>query len=297
MRLVVTGHQGQVASALHALAGDSGIDVVLLGRPTLDLERPDTLAPVLSAARPDVVVSAAAYTAVDQAESDPERAHAVNAVAPGMLARAAADLGAPIIHLSTDYVFDGQKPTPYLESDATGPQTAYGATKLAGEVAVRAANPAHVVLRTAWVYAPHGKNFVRTMLQLAQTRDRVSVVADQLGNPTSALDIAQGVIRVARKLHGGEGPAGVYHMTAGGEASWADFARAIFAGARRRGAAWAEVDPIASVNYPTPARRPPNSRLACAKIAADYDVRLPSWPVALDRCLDRLCGQPTDRQS
>ena len=205
MRLVVTGRHGQVAKALLQL---DGVEVVPLARPEFDLERPETLGERILAARPDVVVSAAAYTAVDLAEREPERARAINATAPGVLAAAAEAAGAPIVHLSTDYVFDGLKPSPYVETDATGPVTVYGATKLAGEQAVAAANPRHAILRTAWVYAPEGKNFVRTMLRLAQTREEVGVVADQFGCPSYAPDIAQGVLRVARALVRGEGEPG-----------------------------------------------------------------------------------------
>ena len=227
MRIVVTGREGQVATALAEAGLARGLEVVRLGRPELDLERLETIAPALRAARPDVVVSAAAYTAVDQAESEPERAHQVNALAPGRLAEVCAELGAPIVHLSTDYVFDGRKPSPYVETDVTGPVTVYGASKLAGEVAVAHTNSRHVILRTAWVYAPHGKNFVRTMLRLAEMREEVGVVADQLGCPTSAADIADGVLKIAAALHAGQGAPGLYHMAGTGEVSWAGFAAAI----------------------------------------------------------------------
>jgi len=176
MRLAVTGATGQVATALQSLGPAAGLDVITLSRPDFDLERPQTLATSLAAARPDMLISAAAYTAVDQAESERERAHLINAVAPGVLAEAARSLDVPIVHLSTDYVFDGRKTGPYLETDSTGPQTVYGETKLAGEAAVAAAADVFAILRTAWIYGPIGKNFVRTMLRLAETRDEVSVV-------------------------------------------------------------------------------------------------------------------------
>ena len=290
MRLVVTGREGQVATALAQASKRQDVEVLRLGRPELDLERLETIAPALRAARPDVVVSAAAYTAVDQAEREPERAHQVNAMAPGRLAEAAADLGAPILHLSTDYVFDGGKSSPYVETDATGPVTVYGATKLAGEGAVTRMNPRHAILRTAWVYAPHGKNFVRTMLRLAETRDEVGVVADQLGCPTSAEDIAQGVLKIAAALQGGQGEAGLYHMAGRGEASWAEFAAAIFEDSRRRGGPFARVRPIATADYPTPAARPANSRLDCTRAHAAFDVALPHWREAIGRCLDALAA-------
>lgn len=290
MRLVVTGRDGQVASALAAAAHD-GLEVVRLGRPELDLERPETIAPALQAARPDVVVSAAAYTAVDQAESEPERARMVNAVAAGVLAEAAAKLGAPVLHLSTDYVFDGAKDGPYVESDPTGPQTVYGATKLAGEQAVAAANPRHLILRTAWVYAPSGKNFVRTMLRLAESRDEVSVVADQRGCPSYAPDIAEALVVLAAAMLSGQGAPGVFHLAGAEATNWAEFAEAIFDGSRERGGPFAQVKPIGTRDYPTPATRPLNSRLDGAKLKAAYGVSLPSWRLALPRCLDVLVGR------
>ncbi len=288
MRLVVTGREGQVATAL-ALAGAArGVEVVRLGRPDLDLERLETIAPALRAARPDVVVSAAAYTAVDQAEHEPERALLVNALAPGRLAEVAADLGAPILHLSTDYVFDGRKRSPYVEADPTGPVTVYGTTKLQGEAAVAAAHPRHAVLRTAWVYAPHGKNFVRTMLRLAETRDEVGVVGDQVGCPTAAADIAQTLLIVAEHMNKDKGAPGLYHMAGNGEASWAEFAEAIFEGSRERGGPFARVKAIRTADYPTPAARPANSRLDCARLQAVFGAALPSWRESLGRCLDTL---------
>ena len=290
MRLVVTGREGQVATALAQAGARHGVEVVRLGRPELDLERLETIAPALRAARPDVVVSAAAYTAVDHAESEPERAHQVNAIAPARLAEVSADLGAPILHLSTDYVFDGRKPSPYAETDATGPVTVYGASKLAGEAAV-AAHPRHVILRTAWVYAPYGKNFVRTMLRLAETRDEVGVVGDQLGCPTSAADIADGVLKIAAALHAGQGAPGLYHMAGTGEASWAGFAATVFEGSRARGGPSARVRAITTADYPTPAARPANSRLDCTSVQAAFGVALPTWREALGRCLDVFAAE------
>ena len=289
--MLVTGREGQVASALADAAMAVDMEVVRLGRPELDLERLETIAPAVQAARPDVVVSAAAYTAVDQAEREPERARLANALAPGVLAEAAARMGAPILHLSTDYVFDGIKADPYVETDPTGPRTVYGATKLEGEQAVAAANPRHVILRTAWVYAPTGKNFVRTMLRLAESRDEVGVVSDQHGCPSYAPDLAQGVLSVAAALLGGEGGYGVYHMAGREEASWAEFAQAIFERSGERGGPSARVRPIATADYPTPARRPANSRLNGRKLQEAFGVDVPGWRDALPRCLDALVGQ------
>lgn len=288
MRIVVTGREGQVAQALAATAPD---EVVLVGRPDLDLEKPETIAAAIAAARPDVVVSAAAYTAVDQAESERERAFAVNETGAGAVAAVARALGVPVVHISTDYVFPGTQAEPYRESDAVGPVSVYGLSKEAGERAVAAANPDHAILRTAWVYAPYGKNFVRTMLRLAETRDVVRVVADQEGAPSYAPDLAAAILAVARNLAARPDEIalrGVFHITNRGETTWAGFAEAIFAGSAARGGPKAAVEPISTRDYPTPARRPAQSRLDCSKLAAAHGVVLPDWRDALSRCLDQL---------
>lgn len=292
MRLLVTGRDGQVARAVAERGAVARIDVVALGRPTLDLLAPGGIADAIADARPDVVVNAAAYTAVDNAESEPDLAGRVNGEGAGAVALAAAQLGVPVLQLSTDYVFDGAANRPYREEDPTGPLGAYGRSKLDGERRVAAANPRHVILRTAWVYAPFGSNFVRTMLRLATTRDRVGVVADQRGCPTAALDIADAILAVATRIvaDGGLTPSllGVFHMSGQGEASWADVAEAIFARAALRGGPSAAVDRITTAHYPTPARRPANSRLDGAKLAQAYGIVLPPWRVSLDACVDRL---------
>lgn len=290
MRLAVTGQHGQVARAL-AERASAGITVVPLARPAFDLADPATIAPALAAAGADAVVSAAAYTAVDRAESEPDLAHAINAAGPGALATAAHALGLPLVHLSTDYVFDGQADRPYREDDPTGPTGVYGASKLAGEAAVLAAHPRAAVLRTAWVYSPFGANFVKTMLRLAATRDEVGVVDDQRGNPTSALAIADGVLAVVANLRArGDDPAlsGVFHMTAAGEASWADFAEAVFAISAAHGGPQARVRRITTADYPTPARRPANSRLDCARLGHVHACSLPAWQASLEPVVVRL---------
>ena len=291
MRLTVTGRDGQVARALVEAGPMLGIDVVAAGRPELDLALPETVLSALSAARPDIVVNAAAYTAVDQAEVEPEQANAVNATGARAVAVAARALGLPIIQLSTDYVFDGEKPAPYTEEDPPAPATVYGRSKLAGEKAVAAASPDHVILRTAWVYSPHGKNFVRTMLALAANRNELRVVADQRGCPTYAPDIAAAVLTAARNLL--NNPAdlrlrGVFHLAGSGETTWAEFAEAIFAFGAAKGWPRPVVIPIRSVDYPTPARRPKNSRLDCTKLARVHGVHLPQWRASLEACLERL---------
>jgi dTDP-4-dehydrorhamnose reductase len=293
MRLAVTGRDGQVARALLEAGPTLGIDVAAAGRPELDLALPETVLPALSAVRPDIVVSAAAYTAVDQAETEPEQANAVNATGAGAVAAAARSLGLPVIHLSTDYVFDGEKAAPYIEEDPVAPATAYGRSKLAGEKAVAAASPDHVILRTAWVYSAHGKNFVRTMLALAANRNEVRVVADQRGCPTYAPDIAVAILAVARNLLNNPGDSrlrGVFHLAGSGETTWAEFGEAIFDFNAAKGARRPVVIPIRSADYPTPARRPKNSRLDCAKLASVHGVQLPEWRVSLRACLDRLKG-------
>lgn len=290
LRIAVTGWTGQVVCAMLERV-PVGVEVIALRRPDLDLAIPKTVAPALRSARPDVIVNTAAYTAVDQAESEPELAMRVNGEAAGEAARAAAALGIPMIQLSTDYVFDGGLGRPYREDDATGPISAYGASKLAGEQAVAAATDNHAILRTAWIYSPFGKNFVKTMLHLAETRDEVGVVADQAGCPTSALDIANAIFTVARNLTSRKDEAGlrgVFHMSATGEAVWADVAEAIFAERERRGGKPVQVKRIATTDYPTPARRPANSRLDCGKLALAHGVRLPDWQGSLRACVARL---------
>ena len=254
--ILVIGRSGQVATALVERAGPHR--VVALGRPEADLTDPDSLVAALAAVRPDAVFNAAAYTAVDAAEADEAAAHALNADGPGALARLCAERDVPLIHLSTDYVFDGTLDRPYREDDTTGPTSAYGRTKLAGERAVTAAGGRALIARTAWVYAPFGRNFVRTMLRLGAERDVMRVVADQRGNPTSALDIADALVAIAAANDWPATPE-VVHLAGSGETTWHGFATAIFAASPYR----PRVDPVATADYPTPARRPANSRLDC----------------------------------
>ena len=294
IRIVVTGRHGQVARALTEAGAQLNVEIVPLGRPELDLGVPESIGFALTAAAPDIIVNAAAYTAVDQAEQEPERADAINATGAGIVAAAARSLGVPIIHLSTDYVFDGFKATPYSEADEVAPAGVYGASKLAGEQAVAVMAFDHVILRTAWVYAPYGKNFVRTMIALGQTRDEVRVVADQWGCPTYAPDIATAIITIARNLLSNPdnpGLRGLFNLAGNGETSWADFALAIFAILRAKGMRAPVVIPITTADYPTAARRPANSRLECGKLARLHDIRLPAWQDSLRTCLERLVGE------
>jgi dTDP-4-dehydrorhamnose reductase len=281
MRLAVTGKNGQVVSALQALAGP-GLEIVALGRPELELARPDTVFKALRDAKPDVVVSAAAYTAVDKAESEPDIAFAVNRDGAKAVARAANDIGVPVIHISTDYVFDGTKTTAYVENDPTGPASVYGRSKLEGEHAVSENTENYAILRTAWVYSEYGSNFVKTMLRLSESRDEVNVVADQFGCPTSANDIAIAIVSIAKRL--ATDPSahlrGVFHMSGTGETNWADFAKQIFAFSAENGGKSIVVNDITTAQYPTPARRPANSRLDCCKLEEVYGIRLPEWQIS-----------------
>jgi dTDP-4-dehydrorhamnose reductase len=290
MRIAVTGKQGQVVTALLERGHEAGVEIVAVGRPELDLTDRDSIHAVLTAIKPDAIVSAAAYTAVDKAESESELAFAVNAQGPAAVAEVAAILGIPVIHLSTDYVFPGDKPDVYFEADATGPVSVYGKSKLAGEEAVAAATPNHVILRTAWVYSPFGANFVKTMLRLAETRDTLNVVADQYGTPTSALDIADAVIAIATRLTTDPNPSlrGVFHLTGGGQANWAEFAEAIFAGLQEKNGKTISVGRITTAEYPTPAKRPANSRLSNEKLKLAYGIVLPDWKLSTKVVVDRL---------
>ena len=291
MRFVVTGREGQVVRSLVERGSSAGHEIIALGRPELDLTGdPDAIVSAIKSARPDIVVSAAAYTAVDKAESEPDLAFLVNEGGARAVARAASELRVPLIHLSTDYVFDGSKASPYVEDDATAPTGVYGASKLAGEQAVLAEHGDSAILRTAWVYSPFGANFVRTMLRLARDRDEVAVVADQRGNPTSGLDNADGVLAVAANLVAGDNPAqrGIFHLAGEGEANWAEFAEAIFAASAQAGGPTAEVNPITTADYATPAKRPANSRLDTAKLAKVHGVRLPLWRTSVNEVVGRL---------
>ena len=278
-KVLVAGSGGQVARALAASVPRDRIALTCLGRPDLDIRDPNSIAQAIAMVSPDLIINAAAYTAVDQAESEEDEACRLNAVAPCNLARAGAARGAPIIHLSTDYVFSGGKSAPYVETDPVDPLGVYGRTKLAGEQAVAAANPQSVILRTAWIYSPWGRNFAKTILRAAEGRNELSVVHDQVGNPTSAVDIAAGIWEIALQYAGNRKALvpGVFHMTSPGDASWAEFAEEIFAVSGPLGGPFAGVRRIGTEDYPTPARRPANSRLDSARLARTYGVTLPEW--------------------
>lgn len=285
MRLLVIGRHGQLARALSARAGE-GVEVVTLARPQIDLADPAGLAAPILAARPDAIVNAAAYTAVDRAEEEQALADAVNGVAPGVVAQAAAALGVPFVHVSTDYVFAGDATRPYREDDPIAPQSAYGRSKAAGEAAVMASAADYAIVRTAWVYAGKGSNFLRTMLRLAQDRDEVRVVADQQGSPTLADDLADGILAMLARWPA-EGVRKTYHLTGAGSTTWAGFAEAIFAEAALHGLPSARVVPITTAEFPTPARRPAMSALDCGRIAQDFGIAPRPWREALAALFER----------
>jgi len=319
--ILVTGGSGQLASALAARAeaiqngliqkgpiqdglgnhgqiegekiggGPIGGRLIRVGRPAFDFDQPQSLVATFRATRPRLVINAAAYTAVDKAESDAAAAFRANRDGPRILAELCRDAGVPLIHVSTDYVFDGRKATPYVETDPVAPQGVYGASKLAGEEAVLASGAHAIILRTAWVYAETGKNFVRTMLSLGKTRDRLTVVADQVGCPTLAGDLAEAILRIVGVLdRTGWQPqyGGLFHAAGAGETSWHGLAVASFQAAARHGAAEPTVVPIATADWPTPAKRPANSRLDCARLHAVFGVSLPQWRDSLTRTIDQI---------
>ena len=301
MRFVATGGAGQLVLSLGERLAGTGDSFVAVGPPELDLSAGDDAAvyAALAAAQPDAIINAAAHTAVDKAESQRDLAFAINADGAGAVARAAKRLGVPVVHVSTDYVFAGDKTEAYLETDPTGPTGVYGASKLAGEQQVLASGADAAILRTAWVYSPFGANFVKTMLRVAGQREELGVVDDQRGCPTNALDLADACIAVARHLAGGSDPAhrGVFHATGSGEGSWADFAEAIFAASAAHGGPTARVKRITTAEYPTPAQRPANSRLSGDKLAAAHGIRLPAWQSSLPPVVARLVAELQENQA
>ncbi|WP_019962224.1 dTDP-4-dehydrorhamnose reductase [Woodsholea maritima] len=293
MRILVTGHHGQVVSALVKAGVRDGVDVMACGRPQLDLADLSTLDPALQAVQPDVVINAAAYTGVDKAESEVDLAHAINAIGAGELARLCAAKSIPILQVSTDYVFAGDKVEPYQETDPVAPLGVYGQSKLAGEVAVARENPRHVIVRTAWVYSETGHNFLKTMVRLGVERDHLRVVADQWGSPTHADDIAAGLLKIAQRLYEGEdNPSlyGVFHMVSAGYTSWYGFAEAIFAALEAETGKRPSLEAIKTQEYPTPAPRPANSKLDCTKINQTYGVALPDWQNPIEKSVKALVG-------
>ena len=287
MKILVTGRNGQVGGALqHALEGLG--EIVTLDRSQLDLSNLDAMREVIRSIRPNLIVNAAAYTAVDLAETDEALAYRINAEAPGVMAEEAKRLGASLIHYSTDYVYDGGKSGAWLETDATGPLSAYGRSKLAGEQAIAAVGLPHLILRTSWVYGLHGKNFLLTMLRLAQSRPELSIVSDQIGAPTWSVTIAEATASIIKKfpdLAAVEHVSGIYHLCARGQTSWFGFAEKIFAHSLIQQKP--KLNPITTAEYPTPAVRPKNSVMNTDKFEQTF-ATLPTWDVALGDCLQRI---------
>lgn len=284
MKILITGHQGQLAQALYRqLAPQAQVQV--LGRAELDLSDTAQLPARLQTLEMDLIINAAAYTAVDRAETEPEAAFALNATAPGLLAEEAKRRGIPLIHYSTDYVFDGQKNAPYLESDTPHPLNVYGASKLAGEQAIQAVGGEALILRTSWVYSQQGQNFLLTMQRLLQEREQLRVVDDQIGAPTWTGTLAQATAQLIQGWQQGQALEGLYHLSALGETSWYGFACAIREYLLAQGRHCGQLSPIPAADYPTPAQRPLNSRLDCSALQQHWGITLPYWKEALAECL------------
>ena len=287
-RVLVLGADGQLGRELRRVRVPQDITLLFAGRSEIDINSKASV-DALTAIKPDAVINAAAYTAVDKAESEPELAFAINRDAPALLAREAAKLGAPLLHISTDYVFSGEKSDLYVEGDVKQPLNVYGRSKSEGEDAVLSRHAGALILRTSWIHSPFGTNFVKTMLRLGETRDEVRVVADQVGRPTAAGDLAATCLAlVARQLVGDAGAKGALHFANAGKASWADFAEAIFAETTSRGRKPVTVTRIVTADYPTPARRPANSLLDTSKIENEFGIVPRPWRTALSECVVEL---------
>ena len=285
MKILITGQHGQVARELQRRLNVYG-ELAVLGRDRIDLTQPDQIRRQVQNIRPDLIINAAAYTAVDLAESERQTAFAINAVAPGIFAEEARLLDIPLIHYSTDYVFDGTKVGPYNENDTPNPISVYGESKLAGERAINDVQGKHLILRTSWVYSVHGRNFLLTMQRLMQEKNELRIVADQMGAPTWAGTIAESTQAIIRRWQEGSVSTwGTFHMTGLGETSWFGFAQAIREALRKQGKTCAKLLPISSSEYPTTATRPLNSRLDCSRLRRDWGVGQPDWRAALSECL------------
>jgi dTDP-4-dehydrorhamnose reductase len=290
--ILITGASGQLGDALVKLCRERGIEFRAVARPEFDFERLESISACFAVTKPDLVINAAAYTAVDKAETDQEAAKAGNHTGPLALAKLCEAADIPFIHVSTDYVFNGDKGAPYVETDPTGPTGIYGATKRDGEEAILNNTSAKaVILRTAWVYSAHGKNFARTMLNAGRKMPVLRVVADQRGTPTAAPDLAAAILAIAAKIQATGWQLayrGIFHATGAGETTWHGFACAIFAEAAKHGYKAPEVQAIATADWPTPTRRPPDSRLDCAKLTRVFGVSLPDWQATLPEIIDAL---------
>jgi dTDP-4-dehydrorhamnose reductase len=292
MRLLIAGWQGQIARGLiEAAPACRDVTACAVGRAALDICEARSIERALSHIEPSIVINSAAYTAVDKAETDRERAFALNSEGAKLLAEAAARRSIPIIHISTDYVYDGTKRMPYVEDDAPNPTSVYGASKLEGENAVRQANPRHVILRTSWIFSPMGRNFVKTMLAQAEERRHVRVVDDQRGSPTYAPHLVAAILELARKLSAPSSAGeqwGIYHAAGTGNTTWMGLAEEVFRRSAALGGPTADVEPISSADYPTPAARPANSQLDCSKLERTFGLRLPAWQTGVGECVERI---------
>jgi dTDP-4-dehydrorhamnose reductase len=286
--LLLFGAGGQVGQDIIARGGASGIEVAARARAQADIADADAVEQALRQARPQIVVNAAAYTKVDKAESERDEAFRVNATGPGLIAAACAAVGIPLIHLSTDYVFDGTKTTPYVESDPTAPLGVYGASKLAGEEAVWTRHKKHLILRTSWVYGKFGANFLKTVLRLAGERDELRIVADQHGSPTSTADIADAILALTPRLLAGDGHWGTYHFTGDGETNWCQFADEILSRREKWLGSRPKLTPITTAEYPTPARRPANSVLDNALFRTTFRFGAKPWRQSVSDAVDAL---------
>lgn len=293
MKIAVTGCQGQLSRSLRERGRGRGLELIMLGRPDFDLDVPESISRAIEATRPDIVVNAAAYTAVDAAEDEPERAFRINGAAAGEVAAAAQAVGARVVHISTDYVFDGTLAEPYGEDAIPSPAGVYGRSKLEGEERVRRNNPEFVIARTAWVYSPFGKNFVRTMMALARDRDEVSVVDDQRGSPTCALDLADGVLALAERwaVGGRQGLGSTYHLAGTGDATWFELAQHVMQECARLNLPSAKVKPVHTADWATKAKRPANSMLDSGRFAAEFGFTMPHWRQSVTKVVERLASE------
>ncbi|MFG1391366.1 dTDP-4-dehydrorhamnose reductase [Xanthobacter agilis] len=292
MRILLFGAGGQLGREITDLASGKGLELIGLDHTALDICDPVAVARALEAQRPDVVVNAAAYTAVDKAESEPEHAARINAFAPAHIAERCERYRTPLVHVSTDYVFDGTKPAPYVEQDPVAPLGVYGRTKAAGESAVRSATERHVIVRTSWVYGAHGHNFLKTVLRLARERDRLTIVADQRGCPTATRDLADALLTAAAAAAGGDARWGTYHFAGDGATTWHGFAAEIVRVAGPRLGRTPEVAPITTADYPTPAKRPANSQLASDLFHRTFGVRAAPWQTRVAEVVETLLAEP-----
>lgn len=295
MKILVLGENGQLARSLATIPLQGEDAIITVGRPTLDFLAVATIEKVISETQPDLVVNAAAYTAVDTAETEVQSAFAINKDAVGKIAKQCQKQGVPLIHVSTDYVFDGSKQGAYTETDLVSPSGVYGQSKFEGEQLVQDLCSHHIILRTAWVYSPFGHNFVKTMLRLAADRDEIGVVGDQIGSPTYAPHLAQAIYQMARQIQSGKNIIwGIYNAAGTGRANWAELAEEVFSCSKIYNGASAHVNAITTSDYPTPAKRPANSELDCRKLSQNFGFSFPDWREGVSECVERLLGDPLD---